>query len=93
MIHPSAQIVLRDLPDGRLEVAVSATRNGSTSAAVARHLVIALGELCDVRGVAAGLAEGKLLATDTVMLLGVGEAVTLDERAAGLDLGPAAGSA
>lgn len=75
----AAQIILRDLDDGRIEVAVIQSPHARMSAAIARRLLVSLSEVADVRGLADQLASGARMATDTLFILHVNEAVTLDQ--------------
>lgn len=82
------QIILRDTPDGRVEVAiVNATSADAISRAALGVVLAALGEISDVRSLADGLTQGRRIVTAKLLIMQPGEALTFDERVIDLPIG------
>jgi len=77
----AAQIIFRDLEDGRVEVAIFTMDHASRSATLARLTLSRVGELIDLRGIGEQLSSGKRSATDIVTIMAVSDAITLVEGA------------
>lgn len=63
---PLVQIILRELPDGRVEVAIMQRGPQSTPFNLARLFLASLGQIADVRGLLAGLLRGSQMTTEAI---------------------------
>lgn len=75
----ASQIVIRDLDDGRVEVAVMHVHDSSKSAAMVRWLLSTLDTIVDLRGIGSQLASGRRIASDTVLVMSIGDSITFEE--------------
>ena len=82
----AAQIIIRDTTDGRLEVTVMNTgcTEGTQIRGVLAVMLAALGGIADVRTIGAGVASGRPVVRDVLLIAQQGDTFTLS----GIDVEP-----
>lgn len=78
-LTPSAQLIVRECADGRVEITVMNCGPQSTPHCLMRLLIATIGEIADVRDLARQFMMGKRQATSIVQLMAVGAEFDLGE--------------